>query len=650
MKELTRIHRWTFSGYKYLLTGAAVVCLSIVALLFNVHFVGESHAKAKPPASATPDTYPPNTIAALVAKLGYAPFSITGLAFFDDRLYVASNIGLLEIESGHVSKLYRWHGDNSPVYGPWIDRAHRALWIQDAETGHPLKFDGSRWTRVELPRPPNGHLRRGDILAGFRGVGNFKDFWLEGAAGVWRYQQEPAQWITEATPETRGSKYHLRRALALEDRLLFIASSQWPWQFHFKDDPTDIVYQFQGNWSVIPNPSHIVFYTENAVATADAAYICSEQNQMVKVSRSELRTLEAPGPCETVAVTQHGTALVSVKGKGIYEVSDTLTLRTPYPYPDSEGKHWSYLAENKGVIAYATSSMPAEEYAQLQTGSTSVWLSSGSELHQVDLGIPPASARTHATVLNVAASSLLYFDPKDDERTAIAYRRHGSGSIPRKLHERIVTVEDGHWAANSLIVMCNKDFSSVVDEVRKLVIEKIGVENEQDSSDRPIPKDPEPTTPQEHFEKGWGGSWPPLGEGFRAFDKIDTRGVPREYQVTTKTYNHLKSATGRSQLRIRLTDGAGLLGKDVAILQIQRRDFSREWARDAHVFGGVIVFPWKEDLKFFLITDTEVALVEQLGKRLPGTSLRYFVPEHREFYHKADPAILESLRQAAREL
>jgi len=71
----------------------------------------------------------------------YSPFSLTGAAYFGDRLYVGSNVGLLEIHNGAVATLFQTQKSDSVVEGPWFDRADHLLWVMDDHTHELLNFN-----------------------------------------------------------------------------------------------------------------------------------------------------------------------------------------------------------------------------------------------------------------------------------------------------------------------------------------------------------------------------------------------------------------------------------------------------------------------------------------------------------------------------
>jgi hypothetical protein len=262
--------------------------------------------------------------------------------------------------------------------------------------------------------------------------------------------------------------------------------------------------------------------------------------------------------------------------------------------------------------------------------------------------LPIMPAVLVAAVLNVDATALPYFDPQGDERTSYAYALKGAGSIPRELNEKVLLQDQSApLSATSLVVLVSKEYSVVLKKIQALLAEKMGIAEEHDNQSGVIPKPKDKHPPYVGAE--WP-PWPPLGEGLASFrDSVESVGHPKEYQLTSKLQERLTAISGFSEVRIRVTDGRGLLNRDVTILQIRRRDYSREWDR-SHIAGIPL---GKGKKAFTLVTDSEVALIESLKELIPGLAVRYFV-SHVDKLWPPPPAnadekrvVLESMRTAA---
>ena len=63
------------------------------------------------------------------------------------------------------------------------------------------------------------------------------------------------------------------------------------------------------------------------------------------------------------------------------------------PYTASEGEHWAHLSENRGRIAFATSSVPyfkpGADYHIYYSGTDALWVSNGNRLVRIELNSGP---------------------------------------------------------------------------------------------------------------------------------------------------------------------------------------------------------------------------------------------------------------------
>jgi hypothetical protein len=160
--------------------------LLLAPLPFVIFVIGVwMWVRSQAPNSGPPKVLSGAAVSRMVHRLpDYAPFSLTGAAYFDDRLYVGSNLGLLEIQNAAVATLFQTQKSDSVVSGPWFDRADHLLWVVDDHTHELLNFNGSSWQRVSMPQPAKGYYSRGDLLEGIKPVGTDAGFWVTAAGGA----------------------------------------------------------------------------------------------------------------------------------------------------------------------------------------------------------------------------------------------------------------------------------------------------------------------------------------------------------------------------------------------------------------------------------------------------------------------------------
>lgn len=300
------------------------------------------HSRATAQNEGAPTILPSSELAALIKALpDYAPFGYSGLAFYRGKLYVGTNLGLLEIQEGRVVRIFRVQGNYSVVSGPWLDRADQLLWMMDDQTNQSLSFDGTVWHRMDLPKPPKGSYSRGDVLEGVKPTSNAKGFWVEAGATVWRWDSTKNGWVLENLPPShRGPKDEdvVIAVLPIGSKLLFIVRHE-SLSFLTKegqDFSSDTIVTGDGDWRSVPSAAGLKFFAKDWVVTDDSGYVCTRNYVVLKITTLAITKLETPGKCETLATTESGTLLAGFQGKGVYGYTSGWHLLAAYPYPSGE--------------------------------------------------------------------------------------------------------------------------------------------------------------------------------------------------------------------------------------------------------------------------------------------------------------------------
>jgi len=318
-------------------------------------------------------------------------FEYSGLAFFGNKLYASCNLGLLEIENASPTKLYQWSKFDSVVEGPWLDRANGLLWVWLLGTDQVANYDGKSWKTMRMPEPQAG-FSRGNILEGFRGIGNSGTFWLEGAWHAWAWNPKRSNWNDERIPPALRvdlrSNPILTRLVPTDNALLFVmlrdselTHSDVELQ---RKQKGDAIYYSDGRWNQVTNRSHFVFFAEQTVSTGKTGYIRSSRGDVLEVTTTGIMKLDCPGKCEALAVTSSCSVAASFHDLGVYELKDGWELRFKAPYPPTEGEHRAHLAENRGEFALSVAPVGRLVGDKTVHDSTaSIWVFDGQRLEQV---------------------------------------------------------------------------------------------------------------------------------------------------------------------------------------------------------------------------------------------------------------------------
>jgi hypothetical protein len=359
--------------------------------------IGWTKGRLEQPGDFTPELQPAAKLSGLVRGLpDYASFGYSGAAFYKDRLYVSTNLGLLVVDGAQVSGIYRVQRTYSVVSGPWLDPANNLLWILDDQTGQFLNFNGATWHRVNTPKPEHGYFSRGDVLEGPQPVGNGSGFWMEYGSRVWQWNAAANAWSAELEPLQASTSSGFAQGigvLPIKQKLLFIERRE-PLPFLHRDGQdfdSDIVLDSDG--SETPNNSGTKFLAESWAVADDAAYICTQRGEVLRVTPQTIAKLDTPGKCEIISAATTHAPLVSFRNKGIYEYQGNWVLRAPHPYPSGDGDYWTYLDENGSQIAVAITAKPVTDTKRssgadmkfTRNAPTQLWLYQNSQFRLVPI-------------------------------------------------------------------------------------------------------------------------------------------------------------------------------------------------------------------------------------------------------------------------
>lgn len=319
--------------------------------------------------SESPNEGPPKVvtatkISALIKSLPEAAhFSLSGLSFFDGKLYVGTNLGMVEVSAGKVTRLYQFQSWDSVVSGPWLDRADHLLWGMDERTHELLRFDGNRWTRMRLPVPAKGYYTRGDVLEGVQPIGNAKGFWISAGGTAWSWDGGAAEWrqipFTDPTDQT-----HTAEVIGVlpigEHAFVIIRHELLPFLLRKDEDfQSDEVVGPDGATATRVARDGKPFLADTWTASGDAGYICTKAGKLIRVTKERVAPMDAPGACEAVATDDDLNLLAAIKGKGIFRYTQgEWTLVADSPYPSGAGEYWTHVSAASGQLAIAIDGRP----------------------------------------------------------------------------------------------------------------------------------------------------------------------------------------------------------------------------------------------------------------------------------------------------
>ena len=321
------------------------------------------------------------------------------VVFFNGKLYVSSNIGLLEIDNSSLSKAYQWKNSNGGAI--WGDPANRQLWVEVADNGF-ATFDGNVWRSVPRPTPKKGYFTRAEILEGFHAVSTTNSFWLTGAGCAWCWDKDHRSCTEKLSPPALriGNRLgKLRRLFFVDNKPFIVARYEYDWAIFGRERLktrvhgdmiasnliSDKVYYFDNRWIEVSNATVKPLYIEQTVSIDKRGFMLSDEGELYEVGPSGVSKLKVPGTCQALAVTSSETLLASFRDLGVYELAQDWKLRFKVPDSPTQAEDDVFLVENNGKIAIV--------YDNIRTSTTAgLWILNGTELSRFEF---PKAAQTN---------------------------------------------------------------------------------------------------------------------------------------------------------------------------------------------------------------------------------------------------------------
>jgi hypothetical protein len=324
----------------------------------------------------TPAAEIPKVIEALPS---YARFSISGLAFFHDKLFVSSNIGLIEIHGAIPAGVHKWKQSDDVVSGPWFDKANDTVWIEHDGIGRLFRLSGDDWQSEKIPEPEEG-FSRGDMLAGFKGTAVNESFFLLAGGHIWRWNSTTK--VFELIPLPEG--VYADNAVPLDDALLLITRTSLK-SLGLAGDPPNKLLLLDGLHE-IPAKFRDSFAVDQVASVGTSAFVLTDKREVLRVTATGIEKISTPGVADAIGSAGDGKLIGNFPGLGIFEY-DLSIWRKLYSsvYDVAPEDHWAYLAAADGAIALAYSPKPRLrgndnfEYA----GTTRLWVATSNDIQEV---------------------------------------------------------------------------------------------------------------------------------------------------------------------------------------------------------------------------------------------------------------------------
>lgn len=322
---------------------------------------------------AQPDELPAPAIPGSIAELpGYAPFGLSGLAFFRGDLYAGSNIGLLRFSGPRAVALYRWTGRRDYVISRLAAVPDGAgLWFWHTASGWLTRLDATGWHNVLIPAP-DPYYTRGDFLAGFPVRANAHHVTLVagGRAFVWNPITGRWERLEQPDRDTDEAAVVIAALPVGDANLLVLRGERVSWGRGGRYVYAHTLAWHDGAWRTAPAGEFADI--ESYAVVGDAAFVATETGAVLRLSRDGAEPLTAPGPCDALATTRDGELLASFVGLGVHLLDGAgWNLVFSLPHDRRTAVRYAYLAEDAGKIAYYSSTIGR------------IWYWDGAALHDI---------------------------------------------------------------------------------------------------------------------------------------------------------------------------------------------------------------------------------------------------------------------------
>jgi hypothetical protein len=374
----------------------------------------------------------PNKIAEEVQRLPrLTPFAIVSLSFYEDSLFAASNVGLLQITDGSVRRLYRWNKLSPEIAGAWTDPVHHLLFVHDPQAKLIRIFDGSTWTPAPVPSVPRNFHSRGDVTTTFRSFASDKNFYLVGQGAVFRWAADERTWKSQLLPPVPELSAvvdafyaHGKIFSIVRNEPFHALAARQPSNAEAKEAPkperkpaadsedlepsrpkeessSDTIYYYDpGRWHTVPNRAGAEFFTMNSSSTGQVGYVCTESHEVLRVAEEAVEKMKQAPACEQVLADPTRVVIYSREGFLVWEGGSVwLRLGAP-PVLGPEPEHPLAFAVQGNTVAYAISSIVDRKHSERKgthfefTPPTRLWISNKDSMQAVTIpGVQPPAYR-----------------------------------------------------------------------------------------------------------------------------------------------------------------------------------------------------------------------------------------------------------------
>lgn len=351
-----------------------IALLSLVPINLLLAYVLAGYLDEMRPPLAVPTKLVPGAIKSAKEKLPRGmPVDFDYVTFARGKLYVASVIGLIEVDGTKLSAVYRWHTE-SRVDGVWSGPKGQSLWLQQAVSSDLSVLDDQGWRNVTLPTPERGYTR-GDMLNGIKIAANDNDLWLSGGSMLWKWVVSRAVWEPVSLHGMRSEYESVEVYGSAGGPLVVKGANQ---MFGNADGVALLKPSADGSWTEIKLTECCV---KDLTIVGDRTYFRSKKGALFYVSGEKLEAISAPGRVEAISADR-GKLIASIADVGIFSFDGDWKKLFDAPYPSGTEESWAHLAAHDGAIALSITQLSSSTSKVRKDG---LWVSDGQKMVKVEV-------------------------------------------------------------------------------------------------------------------------------------------------------------------------------------------------------------------------------------------------------------------------
>jgi hypothetical protein len=312
--------------------------------------------------------------------LGLRPFTIGPLGFYKNSLFAASDRGLFEAKEGRFVARYNWLNSNDVIEELYYDRTNDLLWLRHATIGKLVRFNGDKWSFVDLPQAVE---LRGSMLTGFQMFNSNSELYIYSENDIWRWDNSASKWRAVILPPTNCTGQRpgeppecFVAAGALGDNTVFavirrgtISRSASVLPENPDINTSDfVVYNRKNSWITVPNTPNKYFFSKSVLSGNDEIFVLSTKNELFSITQDGIKQIPSIGEIDAIQTTSKGNLLVSVRNDGIFEFDNAWIKQADVHLTLREPLRIVHLAEMDGQISFSVSNTSDPIIQECNTG------------------------------------------------------------------------------------------------------------------------------------------------------------------------------------------------------------------------------------------------------------------------------------------